>query len=438
MSYNPGLLFYKHYYKKFRFEILLDADLKEQEEKKWKKTPSVNPFYQVNKNLFDFKLLSSTDAFPALGNCHFKCETTYPGLLIGTGYPHGSGVMGEFKIGFFLDYTTGLPVIPGSSIKGLLRSAFPNNYLKKEKQLKEKAERINQDDKKKKLLEESETWKQFGNQRKLFIEALLKKMQIKMEGDESIKKLEDEIFEGIYGADQKGNSMYFPISQRDIFHDAYIVSSRSGKLFADDYITPHKNTKDDGIPDALKNPTPIQMLKVMPGVTFQFQFDLKKDFLTNNETDSGKMQTRLLSPNERVELFKQIILFLGVGAKTNVGYGHFLDSSSSQNTSGSAGQENYSGASLGGRQRPPHIHIDNISKRNPQLVAGRLEKIEGNTAILTLDIEGFDRLKRTSKPFSITKEMVGRWFEVEVQGKQGRPKKWDFQQIRIINVEPIE
>ena len=70
------------------------------------------------------------------GLSRFDLETTYPGLLIGSGITHGSGLLGELKLGFFMDYTTGLPVVAGSSIKGVLRSAFPMGYVhaaKKEK-----------------------------------------------------------------------------------------------------------------------------------------------------------------------------------------------------------------------------------------------------------------------------------------------------------------
>src|SRR5690606_9438219 len=58
-------------------------------------------------------------------NDRWELYTTYPGLLIGSGYQHESGGENEFKIGFFFDYTTGLPQIPGSSVKGVLRSSFP-------------------------------------------------------------------------------------------------------------------------------------------------------------------------------------------------------------------------------------------------------------------------------------------------------------------------
>jgi len=64
----------------------------------------------------------------------FELTTIYPGLLIGAGYSHPAlkeikksdrDEVGDFQLGFFFDHTTGLPVIPGSSVKGVLKSVFP-------------------------------------------------------------------------------------------------------------------------------------------------------------------------------------------------------------------------------------------------------------------------------------------------------------------------
>ena len=55
----------------------------------------------------------------------FPMKTKYPGLLIGTGYPHGSSrADDDIKCGFSFDYVSGQPYIPGSSVKGVLRSHF--------------------------------------------------------------------------------------------------------------------------------------------------------------------------------------------------------------------------------------------------------------------------------------------------------------------------
>ena len=57
-----------------------------------------------------------------------RMKTKYPGLLIGTGYPHGSGrADDDIKCGFSFDYVSGQPYIPGSSVKGVLRSHFKDH-----------------------------------------------------------------------------------------------------------------------------------------------------------------------------------------------------------------------------------------------------------------------------------------------------------------------
>jgi len=176
----------------------------------------------------------------ALGNIHFKATTTYPGLLLGSGYLHElPSIEGQAILGFDFDYTTGLPIIRGSSIKGVLRSAFKHTE---------------------------------------YIKDILSNQDI------DIEKLEKEIFEN-----------------NDIFFDATIVSG--GKILADDYLCPHGE-------DPLKNPTPLRFIKVAPNIDFRF------DFLLSDG---------IISKEEKVVLFGQILYDLGVGAKTNVGYGKFDD-----------------------------------------------------------------------------------------------------------------
>lgn len=198
----------------------------------------------------------------------FELKTCYPGLLCGVGYHHeinkpadekgkkGKKVEGDkeddapevYNLGMYFDYTSGLPVIPGSSIKGMLRSAIeewdfladykPNNGVTREEIIK-------------------------------------------------------TVFEG------EGLSIY----DRDIFLDAIPIRV-DNKLFGEDYITHH--------PNPLQNPNPVRFLRVNPGVTYQFRFILR-----NN--DNG------LKADFKENLFKAIICTFGLGAKTNVGYGQFVE-----------------------------------------------------------------------------------------------------------------
>jgi len=173
-----------------------------------------------------------------------KLTTIYPGLLIGSGYNHPTkGNKDDYQLGFFFDHTTGLPLITGSSIKGVLNSLF-------------------QDDNKFDYLKE------------------------------------------VYGIEEEREPMQKRLfkSGETIFYDAYIIGTdNKGEIFGSDYITSHYSDEPMG---EFKEPNPVKFLKILPEVTWQFQFKAEK---------------------EDIELFKKIILDFGLGAKTNVGYGQFRE-----------------------------------------------------------------------------------------------------------------
>jgi CRISPR-associated protein Cmr6 len=293
-GYNNSLRYYKTYYEQINWDNPDDPS-------------NAAAFKRQNELLLTARF--PTDQEQLLGYPGhldgFELETTYPGLLIGSGITHGSGLLGEMKLGFFLDYTSGLPVLAGSSVKGVLRSAFPQGYAEAAKKGKKTEE--------KDLLEKK-------------AESVLNYIAyhlVQITGDETgwtpkrIQALEDFLF-GAYGAEKSD----VPMSGRVVFHDAYPLNVKRVKLnnrytqtyLGDDYITPHKNRKRNGIPDALVNPVPISFLKVLPGVLFRFQFELH-DFKQNDAVVLGKAQI--------AHLFQNLLLELGAGAKTNVGYGQF-------------------------------------------------------------------------------------------------------------------
>lgn len=311
MSYNPGLLYYKHYYENFPYHTLGDNSDNA-------KKAQAKHFGSLNQKLlgtsFNPQWLSSVKkSFGQADNTSvqdFSLVTTYPGLLIGTGYTHGLGALGEFKIGFYFDYTTGMPVIPGSSVKGLLRSAFPLLYAQKAEQLRKKGK-----------TEDADFWDHLAANRKRFITAILTGLGFPADDGrpDFVERLEREVFEGLHGHNRERADHHFPMSDRDVFYEAVVTGARSGHVFRGDNITPH-NKGAEGIPAALKNPIPISMLKVSPQVTFCFQFGLKSHF---RAPDGNERKPRLLTVAQRLELFRQVILFLGAGAKTNTGYGKF-------------------------------------------------------------------------------------------------------------------
>lgn len=198
-----------------------------------------------------------------------------PGLLIGSGLAHGlPGSEEDVKTGLQFDYTSGLPVIPGSSVKGVIRSAFPTIKEDKEQSNEADSEKLN------------------------YIKSLIADIP-----EFSSLVLEDnDILE-------LGNQMF---NHGDIFADALLVGygtrmKQHGpvkQVLTEDYITPHTG-------GPLAQPIPIKIVKVAPGVTFAFCFKF-------NETKIG---AKVVSASMKKALCAAIFQDLGVGAKTNVGYG---------------------------------------------------------------------------------------------------------------------
>jgi len=171
------------------------------------------------------------DYYQIPGAVSFPLKTIYPGLLIGAGYTHTyksvkksqdkkQAEPGDFQLGFFFDHTTGMPVIPGSSVKGVLKAVFPKPQEQKEIRA----------EKEKYLL------------------------------DIGKNNLTKEIL-------SSWEVIFFERGQ--VFFDAYISAFPvDKKIFAEDYLCPHGD-------NIFKNPIPIRFLKIAPGVTFTFQFMLK-------------------------------------------------------------------------------------------------------------------------------------------------------------------
>jgi len=293
---NLGWYYYRDY---FQGISLVEKDLSDVNTEKL--------FKQKNSDFVNIKPVISDLSNPAHEQTLFM-ETTYPGLLLGAGYVHEVSAKGELKLGFFFDHTTGLPILPGSSVKGVLRSAFPN-YKRHEKS------------------SEEVKWV-----KTCFIEALLtnkttEDVYSELEGNEEAKKalidkitkLENAIFDGIKDIEKPDpKDKYYGIYERDIFFDAFILKANENyKVLGIDSITPHIKEGMTYESAMLKNPVPIPFLKVLPKVVFCFQFRLQES--------AG------LSAENKLALFNQILLSKGIGAKTNVGYGQ-LKTATSLNT----------------------------------------------------------------------------------------------------------
>lgn len=257
MGRNLHQYYYKDYFGEKPEEILDPRDNQNRrrihaslnwEDTKCKENPLI--LKERNKRLIERGLLKVIQN-PVDTKDTFQLEIIYPGLVTGIGINHEATIEGEFKLGVHFDWTYGMPVVYGSSVKGVLKSYFKEFYNPNENQ-----------------------------PRKEDVEDVIK-----------------DIFEG------KGKSIY----NRDIFFDAVIVEASkkgNGPILCSDSITPHGD-------NPLKNPVPITFLKIAPGCKIEFRFKL-----VDTEIDG-----KILSTNDKLNIFKEILTTVGVGAKTNVGYG---------------------------------------------------------------------------------------------------------------------
>ena len=201
---------------------------------------------------------------------YIPLRISYPGLVTGVGIDHEAKIEGEFKLGVHFDWTYGMPVIYGSSVKGVLRSWFKEFYDGSRDSYDYEMEIFEG-----KLRDTEAEKKKYGQN-----------------WEEKVKVTKNRIF--------LPKSIY----DRDIFFDAVITApDKKGRILCSDSITPHGD-------NPLKNPTPITFLKIASGCKLKFRFKL-----------AGSEEEKEL----KRKLFKEILTTVGVGAKTNVGYGQLKE-----------------------------------------------------------------------------------------------------------------
>ncbi len=214
------------------------------------------------------------------GERGFSLWTTYPGIMMGIGYPHDSGLEGNICAGFSFDYVTGLPYLPGSSVKGALRSAFNcPEYIRE--------------------LMENETVNVTVLERVLFGKRPKDTGQMPDEGKVTFLDT-------------------FPIGSCDPIRDA--AGKLRYKLLELEAITPHHTEK---LGPLLKI-NPLTFLKLRPGVELHFHFLCPENILYG--------EGMCIHVEAVLKLFKAILLDLGTGAKTNVGFGRLTDEKPDANT----------------------------------------------------------------------------------------------------------
>lgn len=194
-------------------------------------------------------------------------------LTFGTGYEH------PFEIGFMFDWTTGLPVIQGSSLKGAARNAA------------------------------EEVCYRGTNDEKMLL--------FSTDDTASVKRIIDEVF-GI--EDKTGRKK--PEAGDIVFFPAYPCLDDRQKFLDLDVMTPHYQPyysnpdKPEQYPPAdWYSPVPLNFLTVPAGVKYCFRLACKKN-LKDTEDQAILAAKRILT---------YALTEYGVGAKTNVFYGYFKD-----------------------------------------------------------------------------------------------------------------
>lgn len=347
-----------------------------------------------------------------------ELKTAWPGLLIGLGYGHSvGGTEEEFKNGFYFDFTSGMPVLPGSSVKGMLRSFFPGRYEKDKQQL-------------------------VANR----LISILKELEIKSEWDlNSLIELESAIFAG------KWDTEKYDTAIQDIFLEAFPVHADPSKVvenipfnngnrnnperilakhqivekenlfLGEDHITPHQHP--------LKNPLPLKLLKIRPGVTIKFQFIL------NNIG---------LNIEDKEKLFRELLLRYGVGAKNSVGFGkliakegeifsknsneEYLKFSKSQEMSPEDDREHKEGEKINEIQTQEKVEEIKISESDDWLLGSQVSKGSVIPATVIAVKDGNIKIQLHIKGYNMTqsipgKEEIGTVIQVKVLNVEGKAEK---------------
>ena len=188
-------------------------------------------------------------------------------LITGIGQPHPN------EVGMVFDHTMGIPYIPASSVKGIVRFAHMLELI------------------------ESENLQQFLNKEK----------------DGIIESIPETKIPAIFGgdADEEKEGKTKKLKGKVIFLDAYPdkVPDLHVDIMNPHYVKYYSDDEDKTPPADYLDPTPIKFLTVKPGTVFSFKALVSKD------------SDFLLEPLKTA--FQKALEDEGAGAKTAVGYGRF-------------------------------------------------------------------------------------------------------------------
>lgn len=207
----------------------------------------------------------------------------------------GIGETTATEIGMIFDYTTGVPYIPASSIKGVIRFSYIQDLIKK----------LESDNELRSKVIELEHNKNNESNEVLIENAKDTNIYLLFGGDKLIKEIDKQneywILEGTYSGAIK-------------FFDSYPVKKPKLDI---DIINVHYQDyyKDGSIPPTdTMDPKPLKFLTVASGTEFIFRYAIDKDRVKNDN---------IISEFEKI--FLTALKENGLGAKTKIGYGIFID-----------------------------------------------------------------------------------------------------------------
>lgn len=251
--YSPRMVSWKFSGKELKVDERVISSICEQSKKTFSAT--LDLLKKKNRQQMDYiEALSSQD----IATFTFEVQSTSPFITgLGSGHPTETGMI--------LDRNIGVPYIPASSIKGVLRLACAIN-----------------------LAESNEKYKESG---------------IVPDDDENLVK-----YFGSMSQDTDKQSR-----GQLMFLDAYPKDKVTLKV---DIMNPHFGkyySGENNQPVETESPVPIKFLTVAKGTTFVFRcafIPLKKDTCDENEIKA---------------MFKTAFETVGFGGKTAIGYGRFID-----------------------------------------------------------------------------------------------------------------
>lgn len=230
-------------------------------------------------------------------------------LIVGLGYK------GALEIGITLQFVTGLPVIPGSALKGAARSYGLLSIASQLKPEFESDELDKLDDELDKLDEELSKgdFKRVENNEKLlpFAESFHRAFGSQDAGGicifyDSVVSGSDTIVVNLFEADVMTG--HFPKYYNDMNRISENEKRAQKSKTADNHQGPHAPSDD-------QSPNPITFLTVAPKTTFAFAIGLRHSVEKTAKDEQALRQA--------AEWLRAALENFGVGAKTAAGYGWF-------------------------------------------------------------------------------------------------------------------